>query len=352
MTTEQASHQEPIANVRFKTPIAADDDGIASLEALWHRTIDVPEAELAVPAAVAFLMLTRQDRNERTRIGTRRGQIGDGLAEGGVRVAGGGPLTSKGGHVSLLIRTGDTTTGRHRPLVMILLVFSLIAVAPLISPKPAVAAAYDVEVTNPATNLDFFWYKAQLRRNGCVPEISFQVRDASWSAWLSLGGCTNYRITAAVVPAGGDWAVQAFVRGTNNVVYTNYQLYRNSITAFNGWQSLGGVAWSPVGVARNADGRLQLAVRGSDERVHTMYQTVAGNNSFFSNWQVLLSPEFPNGGYAKSDPYVGETGQGASRLVYILVTFPNGLTYWRVQAYPNCSSPFSGCFSDHWERFG
>lgn len=28
-----------------------------------------------------------------------------------------------------------------------------------------IAAAYDVEVTNLATNLDFYWYKAQLRRS-------------------------------------------------------------------------------------------------------------------------------------------------------------------------------------------
>lgn len=211
------------------------------------------------------------------------------------------------------------------------------------------AAEWDVEVTNPATNISFYWYKARLRRGSdCGIWISYQLRDLSWSAWRSLGGCTKYRITAAPVPAGQDWAVQAFVRGTDSAVYTQYQYYWDRIDLFSGWYGLGGTTWSPVEVGRNADNRLQLAVRGTDLRIHTNWQTYAGNHANFSGWAAFDSPSYPEGGYAMSDPRMFSSGQGANRTLEVYTEFPNGSTYARYQWPPNCSQPSAGCWGDRW----
>jgi hypothetical protein len=211
------------------------------------------------------------------------------------------------------------------------------------------AAEYDVEVTNPGTTLGFFWYKARLRRGAnCDPQISYQLRDASWTSWNSLPGCTRYRITAAPVPTGGDWAVQAFVRGTDDHIYTNYQRYWNSISQFSGWSDLGGggVTYSPVEVSNNADNRLQIVVRGSDSHIYTNWQTQAGNNVGFAGWQPLTSTD-----YASSDPWLTPYGYcpGCDRRLLVYATFAsNGVTYLRTQSLANCSDPRYGCWGDAW----
>jgi hypothetical protein len=210
------------------------------------------------------------------------------------------------------------------------------------------AAEWDVEVTNPATTISFYWNRARLRRGSdCATWISYELRDTSWSPWRSLGGCTRYRITAEVVPTGGDWAVQAFVRGTDDAVYTQFQYYWNNINQFSGWSGLGGTTWSPVEVERNADNRLQLAVRGNDGRIHTNWQVQPGNHVYFSGWAPFNSPDPYYESYARSDPWMSWQGQGANRLLIIYVAFPSGNTYARYQDLPNCSAPWN-CWGNWW----
>ena len=97
--------------------------------------------------------------------------------------------------------------------------------------------------------------------------------QAFWAGWGSLGG-----VLPGIVAVGqnADGRLEAFHRGTDNVLYTRWQTSPNNGWS-PGWGSLGGILNGDPVVARNADGRLEVFVRGDDNAVRNRWQTAPNN---------------------------------------------------------------------------
>jgi hypothetical protein len=162
----------------------------------------------------------------------------------------------------------------------------------------------DAEVEN-EVYFGMEWMKIQFRRGSdCRVQYRYLMRDLTWSYWWNPDelACTKHRVTAAMTV---NRTVQFFRRGVTDVVYTNW--LGQAMYIPHGWVYLGGVTWSPVEVGRNADGRLHVFVRGTDGRIHTKWQPGAGLYGYWSEWRAFQSASYPDGGYARSDPFVFES---------------------------------------------
>jgi C1A family cysteine protease len=102
-----------------------------------------------------------------------------------------------------------------------------------------------------------------------------QEADKAWSGWASEDGVLTSNIA---VSRNADGRLEAFVRGTDNALWHNWQVQPNG--GWSGWASEGGILTSNIAVGQNADGRLEAFVRGTD-------------NALWHNWQVE-----PNGGWS------------------------------------------------------
>jgi hypothetical protein len=112
------------------------------------------------------------------------------------------------------------------------------------------------------------------------------------------------------VGRNADGRQQLYMIGSNDVLYTKYQLRPNS-DGWSKWLRLPG-HWpfnDAVGVGRNKDGRQQIYVVGTDGRLWTTYQTHRNRNDW-SDWVSLGAP--PNRYFATADATHGgaEIGVG------------------------------------------
>jgi peptidoglycan hydrolase-like protein with peptidoglycan-binding domain len=152
-----------------------------------------------------------------------------------------------------------------------------------------------------------------------------------WAGWGNLGGVLP---GMAAVGQNADGRLEAFHRGTDNVLYQRWQTAPN-----NGWSS----DWTPLGsiqisgdpvVASNADGRLEVFVRGTDNALWHIWQTAPNNG--WSNWESL-------GGILNGDPVVARNADGR------LEAFHRGtdnVLYTRWQTAPNNG------WSSGWDSLG
>src|SRR5215471_8389413 len=101
-----------------------------------------------------------------------------------------------------------------------------------------------------------------------------------WSGWFSECGVLTSNVA---VGQNADGRLEAFVRGTDNAIWHNWQTAPNG--AWSGWSSLGGVVLTPAAVGRNADGRLEIFAKGTDGAVWHNWQVTPGGG--WSGWSSL-----------------------------------------------------------------
>jgi peptidoglycan hydrolase-like protein with peptidoglycan-binding domain len=113
---------------------------------------------------------------------------------------------------------------------------------------------------------------------------------AGWSGWESLGGV----LTSAVgVSSWAPGRLDTFVRGTDNALW--HKWYQNG---WSGWESLGGFLTSGPAAVSWGSGRIDAFVRGGDNALwHKWYQ------NGWSGWESL-------GGVLTSDPAVSSWSSG------------------------------------------
>ena len=140
-----------------------------------------------------------------------------------------------------------------------------------------------------------------------------------WAGWGSLGGVLP---GMAAVGQNADGRLEAFHRGTDNVLYTRWQTAPNNGWA-PGWGSLGGILNGDPVVARNADGRLEVFVRGSDNALWHIWQTAPNNG--WSNWSSL-------GGVLPGRVAVGQNADGRLEVFH---RGTDNVLYIRWQTAPN-----------------
>lgn len=141
--------------------------------------------------------------------------------------------------------------------------------------------------------------------------------------WTSLGGVLNSKVSAI---ANSDGRLQAFVRGSDNGIYTNAQSSPDG--GWYGWQGLGGTMNGSPSSTRNADGRLEVFAVGSDGQLMHIWQTSAGGS--WSGWAPL-------GGGLTSDPAV-VTNQDGRVEVFAVGTDHAVWHIWQTSAGGSWSS--------------
>ena len=143
-------------------------------------------------------------------------------------------------------------------------------------------------------------------------------------SWTSLGGTPASKI-AVIADANGR--LQAFIRGTDNALWTMSQTSPDG--PWSGWQSLGGSVQGAPSVAINADGRLEVFVLGTDAALWHIAQSTPGGT--WSGWASLFGSFISNPAVAASS--------ADGRLEVFVVGTDTGL--WRIaQTSPGGSWSF------------
>ena len=116
--------------------------------------------------------------------------------------------------------------------------------------------------------------------DNAVWTISQNAPDNGWSGWSSLGGTVN---GDPVVAVNSDGTLQLFAVGHDNALWTIAQTSPGG--PWGSWASLSGVLTSDPAVAVNTDGRLQVFAVGTDQGLWSIAQTSAGGA--WSDWNPL-----------------------------------------------------------------
>jgi hypothetical protein len=125
--------------------------------------------------------------------------------------------------------------------------------------------------------------------------------SGAWGAWESLGGVAT---SSPTIAAGSSGRLDAFVRGTDNALWT-----RSFVpgTGWSSWSGLGGILASGPAAVAASGGRVEVVVRGSDGAVWRRTRT-----SVWSAWTSV-------GGRIVGEPGIAATGDGVD-------VFARGLT--------------------------
>jgi hypothetical protein len=115
---------------------------------------------------------------------------------------------------------------------------------------------------------------------GDIAAINLLYANTGWSGWNSLGGILTSDVA---VGSNADGRMEAFVRGTDNALWHNWQTTPNG--GWSGWNTLGGILTSNIAMGRNADGRMEVFVRGTDNALWHNWQTTPNGN--WSGWNTL-----------------------------------------------------------------
>lgn len=134
-----------------------------------------------------------------------------------------------------------------------------------------------------------------------------QNANGTWGTWTKLAQISGSAtlLKASSEPAlvrNNDGRLQAFVRGTDQQLYTAAQAAANG--SFGAWLALGGICTSAPAAGVNQNGVVQVFVRGIDDRFYSKAQTAAGANAW-TDWIALN-----NTGQLGSKPAVARNADG------------------------------------------
>src|SRR3954454_1468209 len=116
--------------------------------------------------------------------------------------------------------------------------------------------------------------------------------SGGWRAWESLGGVAT---SSPAIAASSTGRLDAFVRGSNNALYTKSFVPG---TGWSSWSSLGGLLTSGPAAVMATGGRVEVVVRGGDGAVWRRTRTSA-----WSRWTSV-------GGSIVGEPGIAATGDG------------------------------------------
>jgi hypothetical protein len=176
--------------------------------------------------------------------------------------------------------------------------------------------------------------RQQLMVRGTSNDVWTVAQNATgtWGSWTKLatisGSATAFKASSEpALVRNNDGRLQAFVRGTDQQLYTAAQTTANG--SFGAWLALGGTCTTAPAAAVNQNGLVQVFVRGTDDRFYSKVQTAVGANTW-SDWIALN-----NTGQLGSKPAVARNADGT------LEVFARGLeesgpaTYRIRQTAPN-----------------
>jgi len=148
------------------------------------------------------------------------------------------------------------------------------------------------------------------------------IPNGNWSGGGSLGGIIA---SDPVVASNQDGRLEVFARGTDNYLYHRWQI--SATGDLSDWSSLSGLSFTAnPAAARNADGRLEVFVRDEHKSLQAIYQLSPNTNSW-SDWENL-------GGAFISDPMVASNADGSlevfvrgtdNTLNHVFQLVPNGI---------------------------
>jgi hypothetical protein len=191
------------------------------------------------------------------------------------------------------------------------------------TPPPPPAA-----VTSPSivTRTDGKIFAFGITTSGAIQYRQKTSINATWGAWVDLGG-SGFTFIRALPMSGGGVAV--FGMGSGNIYYR--YLASSGSGIWSGWVNVGGSGFISITPIMKTDGEMALVGCGADSSIFYQEQTAAGPSAAWTGWGDLVASSFwqvdglalPNGGAA-----VFGLGDGGGAWYKYKVSSTSGWSSW------------------------